>query len=60
MPRRDPKEETAMTPTHWSRRDLLKTVSGAAAQAVKWSAGTEAPKLKAPANATDCRSAQYL
>ena len=31
MPRRDPTEETAMTPTHWSRRDLLKTVSAAAA-----------------------------
>ena len=61
-----------MTPTHWSRRDLLKTVSGAAAaglfaaqarpahaQAVKWSAGTEAPKLKAPANAADCHHHIY-
>jgi predicted TIM-barrel fold metal-dependent hydrolase len=72
MPRRDHDEETAMTPTHWSRRDLLKTVSGtaaagffaaharlAAAQAVKWSAGTEAPKLQAPANATDCHHHIY-
>ena len=72
MPRRDPTEETAMTPTHWSRRDLLKTVSAAAAaslfaaqdrpaaaQAVKWSAGTEAPKLKAPANAADCHHHIY-
>ena len=60
-----------MTPTDWSRRDLLKTVSGAAAglfaahtrpasgQAVKWSAGTEAPKLKAPPNATDCHHHIY-
>jgi predicted TIM-barrel fold metal-dependent hydrolase len=61
-----------MTPTDWSRRDLLKTVSGAAAaglvaarawpaaaQAVKWSAGTEAPKLKAPANAADCHHHIY-
>ena len=29
------------------------------AQAVKWSAGTEAPKLKAPANATDCHHHIY-
>ena len=49
------------------RRELLKTVTAAAAagflgerpgsadaQAVKWSSGTEVPKLKAPANATDC------
>ncbi len=52
----------------WSRRDVLKIVSTAmlaaharpaAAQTVKWSAGTEAPKLKAPANATDCHHHIY-
>src|SRR5713101_2339583 len=53
----------------WSRRDILKVVSAApvvvfgarpaAAQAVKWSSGTEAPKLKAPANATDCHHHVY-
>ena len=31
----------------------------AGAQAVKWSAGMEAPKLKAPANATDCHHHIY-
>jgi D-galactarolactone isomerase len=31
----------------------------AAAQAVKWSEGTEAPKLKAPANACDCHHHIY-
>jgi D-galactarolactone isomerase len=54
------------------RRELLKTVTAAAAagliggragsadaQAVKWSSGTEAPKLKAPANATDCHHHIY-
>jgi predicted TIM-barrel fold metal-dependent hydrolase len=52
------------------RRELLKTVSAAAgliggragsaeAQAVKWSSGTEAPKLKALANATDCHHHVY-
>jgi len=60
-----------METTRWSRRDVLKTVSGAAvtgvlasrgraeAQPVKYSAGTEAPKLKAPANATDCHHHIY-
>ena len=52
----------------WTRRDVLKTVSTAvvvaharpaAAQGVKWSTGTEAPKLKAPANATDCHHHIY-
>jgi len=52
----------------WNRRDVLKVVSTAmlvaharpaAAQAVKWSAGSEAPKLKAPANATDCHHHIY-
>src|SRR5262245_64207107 len=58
--------------TDWTRRELLTTmamtaVAGvvgvrtrpAAAQSVKWSAGTEAPKLKAPANATDCHHHIY-
>ena len=57
---------------HWNRRDVLKAVSAAAvlgtlggrpsrveAQAVKYSAGTEAPQLKAPANATDCHHHIY-
>jgi predicted TIM-barrel fold metal-dependent hydrolase len=57
---------------HWNRRDVLRAVSAAAvlgtlgarpsraaAQAVKYSAGTEAPKLKAPANATDCHHHIY-
>src|SRR5882724_9466522 len=52
----------------WNRRDVLKLVSTAmlaaharpaAAQMVKWSAGTEEPKLKAPANATDCHHHVY-
>jgi len=54
-----------------ARRDFLKTsvaavaaVAGAAvrdahAQTVPWSAGTEAPKLKAPANACDCHMHIY-
>ncbi|MBV8888979.1 MAG: amidohydrolase family protein [Alphaproteobacteria bacterium] len=54
------------------RRELLKAVSGAAAvgalaaagrsaeaQQVKWSSGTEQPKLKAPANAADCHHHIY-
>src|SRR5206468_11588681 len=50
-------------------RDVLKADSAtalaavaprsAAAQSVKWSMGTEAPKLKAPANATDCHHHIY-
>src|SRR5215470_10180965 len=53
----------------WNRRDVLKVVSvaalaaaaprSAAAQSVKWSMGTEAPKLKAPVNATDCHHHVY-
>src|SRR5262250_3082171 len=53
----------------WSRREVLKAASAAAlvagharpaaAQSVKWSMGTEAPKLKAPANATDCHHHVY-
>jgi predicted TIM-barrel fold metal-dependent hydrolase len=59
------------------RRTVLKTMSAAAAtvaivarpqptaaQQVKWSAGTEAPKLRAPADAADCHhhiyDAKYL
>jgi len=54
------------------RRALLKTMSAAAAvgaiaarpqrtaaQQVKWSTGTEAPKLRAPANAADCHHHIY-
>jgi|SRR5215472_7075432 len=54
------------------RRALLKTMSAAAAvgaiaarpqrtaaQTVKWSTGTEAPKLRAPANAADCHHHIY-
>ena len=50
----------------WDRRELLKAISAgaiigflagdardAAAQQVKWSEGTEPPKLKAPPNACD-------
>jgi D-galactarolactone isomerase len=64
------REENAMK--SWNRREVLKTMSVAAAagvlagrarsaeaQAVKYSAGTEAPKLKAPANATDCHHHIY-
>jgi len=55
-----------------TRRDVLTALSltaaggvlaggarPAAAQAVKWSAGTEAPKLTAPSNATDCHHHVY-
>jgi len=61
-----------MTASSWDRRDVLKTISvgGAAAllgavprrtaaQQVKWSEGTEPPKLKAPANACDCHHHIY-
>jgi predicted TIM-barrel fold metal-dependent hydrolase len=58
-----------MSSQSWNRREVLKVVSTAvlvaaharpaAAQAVKWSAGTEVPKLKAPANATDCHHHVY-
>src|SRR5689334_17851525 len=66
-------EERAMVPNSWSRRDLFKAVSvgvvlaafsihrarNAAAQQVKYSSGTEPPKLKAPANACDCHHHIY-
>jgi D-galactarolactone isomerase len=53
------------------RRTVLKLMAGAAAaasvagsdwataQAVKWSSGTEPPKLRAPANAADCHHHIY-
>jgi D-galactarolactone isomerase len=56
----------------WRRRELLITMSAsaaagiigagasdAAAQQVKWSEGSEAPTLKAPANACDCHHHIY-
>lgn len=61
-----------MTANSWGRRDVLKTLSAGAAatilaggaraakgQQVKWSEGTGAPKLKAPANACDCHHHIY-
>ena len=58
-----------MSAESWSRREVLKVVPAAAlvaaharpasAQSVKWSAGIEAPRLKAPANATDCHHHIY-
>jgi predicted TIM-barrel fold metal-dependent hydrolase len=62
-----------MAASSWSRRDLFKAASvgvvlaafsihearDAAAQQVKWSSGTEPPKLKAPANACDCHHHIY-
>jgi D-galactarolactone isomerase len=61
-----------MDANHLFRRDVLKTMSAgaaaallgatprsAAAQQVKWSEGTEPPKLKAPANACDCHHHIY-
>jgi Amidohydrolase len=63
------REEDAMSAQSWNRREVLKGVTAAAlvgahaspvaAQSVKWSTGTEAPKLKAPANATDCHHHIY-
>ena len=52
----------------WNRRDILKVIPAAAliaharpatAESVKWSAGSEKPKLKAPANACDCHHHVY-
>jgi D-galactarolactone isomerase len=57
----------------WGRRELIKTMAGitataavslarphpVAAQPVKWSAGTEPAKLRAPANAADCHHHIY-
>ena len=63
-------EEDGMKSAHVNRRQVLQTMSmaaallaaparSAAAQSVKWSAGTDAPKLKAPGNATDCHHHVY-
>jgi predicted TIM-barrel fold metal-dependent hydrolase len=56
----------------WNRRDMLQGLSAAAgigllatgsrpaaAQEVKWSTGTEKPKIKLPANACDCHHHIY-
>src|SRR5713101_7201992 len=61
-----------MAASFWDRRDVLLAASAgaaaailgagareAAAQQVKWSEGTEAPKLKAPANSCDCHHHIY-
>src|SRR5580692_3312738 len=61
-----------MPETPWDRRELLIAISAgaatgflagaardAAAQQVKWSEGTEPPKLKAPPNACDCHMHIY-
>jgi predicted TIM-barrel fold metal-dependent hydrolase len=56
--------------SRWDRRELLKTIAGVAAtaaltadraatQPVKWSAGTEPARLRAPANAADCHHHIY-
>jgi hypothetical protein len=65
-------EEIIIPGRPWARRELLKVVSiGAAAgllaggarnadaEQVKWSTGTESPKLKAPANSCDCHHHVY-
>src|ERR1700745_2180733 len=63
--------EDRMELTTLTRRDVLKVASGIAAagvinssmraeaQQVKYSMGTEPPKLKAPPNATDCHHHIY-
>jgi D-galactarolactone isomerase len=57
-----------MSTRFWNRREVLKVASAALiavharpadAQQVKWSMGSDAPKLKAPANATDCHHHVY-
>src|SRR5260370_12724307 len=61
-----------MAASSWDRRDVLKAASAGAAaailgvamrdahgQQVKWSEGTEAPKLKAPPNSCDCHHHIY-
>ena len=57
-----------MSTRFWNRREVLKVASAALiaaharpadAQPVKWSMGSEAPKLKVPANATDCHHHVY-
>src|SRR6516165_7296930 len=64
--------EQIMPEMLWGRRELVKVMSAgaaagfvvaetrdAAAQPVKWSTGTEPPKLKAPANSCDCHHHIY-
>src|SRR5882757_7136189 len=64
--------EETMEPTRWNRRGVLWGLSAmagagilgasttpATAQQVKYSSGTEPPKLKAPANACDCHHHIY-
>src|SRR5215510_5293836 len=64
-------KEEEMEISRWTRRHVLKAASGAAAagllasstsaeaQQVKYSIGTEPPKLNAPPNATDCHHHIY-
>jgi predicted TIM-barrel fold metal-dependent hydrolase len=64
----DLQEENTME-RRWGRREVIKMVSTIAAtvslplplaaQQVKWSAGTEPAKLRAPANAADCHHHIY-
>src|SRR5215831_11108376 len=64
--------EETMPKAPWDRRELLRAMSAgvvtgllaigvrnAVAQQVKWSEGTEPPKLKAPPNACDCHHHIY-
>src|ERR1700724_1933278 len=64
--------EETMEPTRWNRRGVLWGLSAmagagilgasttpATAQQVKYSSGTEPPKLKVPANACDCHHHIY-
>src|SRR5689334_16624994 len=73
LSRQSEMRERAMAASSWSRRDLFEAAPvgvvlaafsihearDAAAQQVKWSSGTEPPKLKAPANACDCHHHIY-
>src|SRR5260370_42095042 len=64
-------EDVALPGMLWDRRKVLLAMSagaalgtlggadGAWAQQVKWSGGTELPKLQAPANACDCHHHLY-
>src|SRR2546428_13585747 len=64
-------EVVALPGMRWDRREVLLAMSagaalgtfggaeGARAQQVKWSGGTELPKLQAPANACDCHHHLY-
>lgn len=59
-----------MNDNRWSRRSVLTSIPGlaigatgfarsAGGQSVRWSSGTERPKTKVPANATDCHHHIY-